>query len=114
MIFRCVVHYKVHAHAHLFLMAGAAQRSQLLHRTQSRLHLPVICYRIASITFSLRGIQKRHQMQVVYVACFQVRQLFLHTLQIAGKSIDIQHHTKHILTAVPCRLLFPLPVQLLF
>ena len=60
------------------------------------------------------GIQKWHQMQVVYVACFQVRQLFLHTLQIAGKSVDIQHHAKHILAAVPCRLLFSLPVQLLF
>ena len=49
-------------------------------------------------------------MQVVYVACFQVRQLFLHTLQIAGKSVDIQHHAKHILLAEPVRIFFSFQV----
>ena len=60
MVFRSMIHDKIHTEIHIPLMTHISQLRQLLHHSQIRSDLSEIRHRIAPVGTSLRGIQKRH------------------------------------------------------
>ena len=86
--------------------------SQILHGSQLFLHLSEISHRITAVRASLHRIQERHQMHIIHITRFQIRKLFFHTLDCAGKINDIQHHTQHIVLLIPVGALFPVRIRL--
>ena len=84
------------------------QLRQIAHRAQFRFHFAKIRHRIPAVGTPFLRIQKRHQMDIVYMASFKIGKLLLDAFQIAGKVIDIHHHAQHISLAVPlaCCLTF--------
>ena len=50
-------------------------------------------------------------MDIVDIALLDVVELGFHTFDIAGKIVDIEHHTQHIVGFVPFRILLPLKVH---
>ena len=120
MVLGRMVHDKVHAQADAFVMALLRQLSKVFHGPQIRFYLPEIRDRISSVRPAFRRIQKGHQMDIVHIALFQIRQFLLDALDIAGKIIDIHHHAQHIALPVPfsrrlavCIQLFQLFISLI-
>ena len=78
MILRCMVHDKIHTQIHPLLVTGICQCGQIIHRSELRLYFPKVCHCIPAVRTPLRGVQKRHQMDTVHAAGFQIWKLFLH------------------------------------
>ena len=98
-------------------MAGIGQSFQILHCPEFFLDFTEVGHRIPAVRTSLCRIQKRHQMDIVYITLLQIVQPTLHTFQISCKIVNIHHHSDNIVSAEPVRLLFPLFIplfQLLF
>ena len=99
-----VVQNKVQAQGDIPPTAGIGQCLQIFHGTQVGAHPAKIGYGIASIAFSRRGVQKRHQMEVVDSTFLQVSQLLPHAVQCSGKTRRIEHHTQHLAGPAPVRI----------
>ena len=110
MILRSVVHDKVHADIDTLLMAGSCQAVEIFHGSQFRLDSAEIRNRIASVRAPLGCVEKRHQVNIVHIARFDVVQFCLHTLHIAGKIVDVEHHPQHIILLIPVLIRLPFPV----
>ena len=53
-------------------------------------------------------VQKRHQMNIIDMAGFQIGEFLLHTFQITGKIVNVKHHAEHIIPAKPTGIFLPL------
>ena len=110
-IFRRMIHNKIHAQADAFVVALLCEFSQIIHRSQLRFHLAEISHRIAAVRTSFRRIKERHQMDIIHIALLNIRQFLLHTFDVAREVINIHHHTEHIALAVPLALSLALRVE---
>ena len=72
MILAGMVHDKIKTHTHAVPMALARQLREIRHRPELRLHGAKIRHRIPAVAPILRALQKRHQMQIVDPALFQI------------------------------------------
>ena len=106
-----MVHDEIHAHIDAFVMAGRRQVLQILHGTQALLDFPEIRHCVAAIGAALRGLQERHQVDVVHIAFLDVIQPGLHALHVPGKIVDVEHHPQHVIAAVPSRVRLPGMIQ---
>ena len=103
MLLARVVHDEVEAQAHALLVASRRQIRQILHGSKLRIDLAIIRDRVAAVALSLRALQKRHQMDIIYSTFLQIIQLLLYSLQRARKAVRIKEHAKHVVPAVPIR-----------
>ena len=110
-VFRSVIHDKVHADVDVFPMAGRRQGFQVFHRAEFFLHLPEIGHRVTAVGTPFRRIQKRHEMNVIDMTFFQIVEFRRHAFHIAGKIINIEHHAEHIVLFIPVRAFLPLAVR---
>ena len=101
MILRRMIHHEIHAQTDPFVMAFLRQFRQIIHGSQIRLYFPEIRHRITAVRAAFRGIQEGHQMDVIHIAAFKIREFLLHPFDIAGKVVDVHHHADHIAFAVP-------------
>ena len=113
MILACMVHDEIEGNADPCLMAVVRQFFQILHGAQFRLHLTEIRYRVAAVIASLGTVQKRHQVQVVHAASFDVIQPAAHALQGIAEQVRVHHHAEKVIAFVPAGIGLPLPVQFL-
>ena len=107
-----MVHDKVHAQADPLVMAFVRQLGELFHRAQLRLYLSEIRHRITAVRSSLRRIEERHQVDIVYITFLQVWKLLLHAPKIPGEIVNIHHHAEHVSLSVPFAGFLPLCIQL--
>ena len=113
MVFRSVVHNKVHTQADAFFVAGTGKCLQIIHRSQIFLYFTEISHCITAIRTAFRRIQKRHQMNVIYVVFFQIVKLAFHTFHVSCKIVYVKHHAKHVIFLIPARICFTLLIQCL-
>ena len=111
MLFACVVHNKIQTHHHAAPVACSGQFFQIVHRSQIRTHLAEIRYRIASVALSFRRIEKRHQMQVVDPALFQIRQFFSDPVEVAAEILGVEHHAQHLVGIIKSRISLALFIE---
>ena len=113
-LFGRMVHHEVHAQAHAPLMTGGGEVRELVHRAEPRLHAAEILYRIAAIGTALvgRGIEERHEVDVVHMATLEIGKLVLDALDGTGEVVDIHLHAEHVLAPVPRALLLAHDIEL--
>ncbi len=111
MILRGVVHDKIHAQVDFSLMTRLCQICQLFHRPKLRLYLPKIRHRISAVRAAFGRLQEGHQMDTVHITGRQIVKLFLHSCQISRKIINVQHHSQHVISPEPLRILLSLLIQ---
>ena len=105
-----MVHHKIHTYIDPFFVAGCRQILQIFHSSQLLLHLAEIRHRISAVGTPLYRIQKRHQMDIVDIAFLDIVKFRLHALHIAGKIVDIEHHTQHLIRFIPLRVFLPFQI----
>ena len=109
-IFRSVVHNKIHTQVHSVFVAFVSKGGKIFHGTKVRADFAEVGYCVTTVGTALRSVQKRHQMQAVYVAFLKIWKLGRNSLDVAGKIVNIEHHAKHILLAEPVRIFFSFQV----
>ena len=109
-IFRSVVHDKIHAQIHAVIMAFVSKCGQILHSAKIRADFAEISYCVTTVGTSFRSIQKRHQMQTVYIAFLKIWKFGRNTFDVACKIVNVEHHAKHIFLAEPVRIFFSFQV----
>ena len=113
MILRGMIHYKIHTYTDAFFMAGICKFFQIIHSSQIFLYFTKISHCITAIRTAFRRIQKRHQMNVIYIVFFQIVKLAFHTFHVSCKIVYVKHHAKHVIFLVPARICFTLSIQCL-
>ena len=109
-IFRSVVHNKIHTQVHSVFVAFVSKGGKIFHGTKVRADFAEVGYCVTTVGTALRSVQKRHQMQAVHVAFLKIWKLGRNSLDVAGKIVNIEHHAKHILLAEPVRIFFSFQV----
>ena len=109
-IFRSVVHNKIHTQVHSVFVAFVSKGGKIFHGTKVRADFAEVGYCVTTVGTALRGIQERHQMQTVYITFLKIWKLGRNSLDVAGKIVNIEHHAKHILLAEPVRIFFSFQV----
>ena len=113
MVFRSMVHNKIHTHIDILLMASRRQALQVLHGSKLFLHFAEIRHGVAAVRTPFHRIKERHQMDVIYITLFEILKLRFHALHIPGKIIDVEHHAQHIILLIPVRTCLPVLVDFL-
>ncbi len=103
MVLRRVIHDKIKAGADSLLMAGTRKVRKVLHRSQFRLHFPVIRDRIAAVAAAGRALQQRHQVKIIHTAFLDIVEMLLHALQILRKALHIHQHAGERSVLIPVR-----------
>ena len=106
-----MIHHKVKTDGNSPLMTFFSQFREVLHGAQFRLHFSEITDRVSSVAASLGAFQKRHEMQIIDAAGFNIGQLFSHAGQRPCKRIDIHQHANQLVPFVPGRMLFSLTID---
>ena len=109
-IFRSVVHNKIHTQVHSVFVAFVSKGGKIFHGTKIRADFAEIGYCVTTVGTAFRSVQKRHQMKTVHVAFLKIWKLGRNSLDVAGKIVNIEHHAKHILLAEPVRIFFSFKV----
>ena len=110
-IFGCMVHDEIQADVNATFVAGSSQICKIIHGSEFFLDFTEISNRITTVTASLRGVKKRHQMQIINIAFLNIIQFGFQIGKSTGKCIDIHHHTGKIIALVPCRIFFTFQIR---
>ena len=98
---RSMVEYDVQHEVHALRMHGLTQGHQIFQCPESWIYLSEIRNRIATITFSLRAFEERHQVKKIYSQVLQVWKFGRHGFEAACKAVHVHAHPCQILTQKP-------------
>ena len=110
MVLRGMVHDKIHAYVDSFFMAGCRKLLQILHGTQVLLHFPKVRHGVSPVGSAFRGLQKRHQMDIIHITLFNIVQFRGDSFHISREIVYIEHHAQHIIALIPVRTALPVCV----
>ncbi len=103
MVLRGMIHHEIEADADAVPVALVGEVRQILHRSQLRLNLSEISYRVAAVAASRRALEQRHQVKIVHAAVLQVVKMAPDALQIAREAVRVHQHAQHLVALVPVR-----------
>ena len=105
-VFACVVHHEVEAHADTFTVAVSAQIGQVRHSSQIRPDLAEVGDSIAAVASAFRSVEEGHQVKVADSAFLNVIEVGLYALQGLGEALGVHHHSDNVIACVPSWVVF--------